>query len=92
MNANTPSIQTTSGTVDAEDYQGKARYVQNVGTNPLYVRCGPGASNSVFHFALAGGTVDSDGLGGMIKISQADWAGIISVAGTSPKYVFTELS
>ena len=89
--ANTPSIQ-TGATAIASNEARVGWEIQNVGTNPIFVRLGSGASTTVFHKILKGGTVDSDGLG-------ADWGqtdgviytGIITIDGTTPKYVVTEL-
>lgn len=67
-------------------------FIQNLGQNALYVRLGTAASTSVFHFALKAGTANDDGTGG--SISQTDgvvYTGVISVAGTSPRYTAMEL-
>jgi hypothetical protein len=89
--ANTPAIISTATALAANPARG-AWQIQNVGTNPLFVLLGSGASTTVFHKVLKGGTGNSDGLG-------ADWGqfngvvytGIITIAGTSPLYVVTEL-
>lgn len=89
--ANTPAIQ-TAATALASNTSRKGWQIQNVGTNPLFVLLGSGASTSVFHAVLKGGTSSSDGTGG--SISQLDgviYTGIITVAGTSPSYVVTAL-
>lgn len=89
--ANTPSIQ-TGATALASNTARAGWSIQNVGTNPLFVRLGSGASTTVFHHVLKGGTGDSDGLGSSIfQDSGAIYTGIITIAGTSPKYVVTEL-
>jgi hypothetical protein len=88
--ANVPSIATATGTVISANAARKSWAIQNVGTNVLFVRLGASASATVFHFALKGGTVDSDGLGAVI--SNDVWQGIVSVFGTSPKYTVTELT
>lgn len=89
--ANTPSIA-TGATALAANPSRKGWMIQNVGTNPLFVLLGDGASATVFHAVLKGGTGANDGLGG--SLSQMDgviYTGKITVAGTSPSYVVTEL-
>lgn len=90
--ANTPSIQ-TSATAIAANTSRKGWSIQNVGTNPLFVRLGSGASATVFNYVLKGGTGNNDGLGS--SVSQMDggtiYQGIITIAGTDPRYVVTEL-
>lgn len=89
--ANTPSIA-SAATAIASNAARKAWQIQNVGINPLFVLLGNGASTSVFHAVLKGGTGASDGLGGSIsQTSGAIYTGIITVAGTSPSYVVMEL-
>ncbi len=89
--ANTPSIQ-TGATALAANASRKGFLIQNVGTNPLFVRFGDSASTTVFHVVLKGGTGDSDGLGASYEqMSGIVYSGLITIAGTSPKYVVTEL-
>ncbi len=85
---NTPAIATTGGDALTANTSRKRLSIQNVGTNPLFVRFGTGASATVFHIILKGGTADSDGLGGIL--TDDSWTGVVSVFGTSPKYVVTE--
>lgn len=87
--ANVPSIVTSTGDAIAANAARKSWSVQNVGTNPLFVRMGTGASASVFHFIVKGGTADSDGGGGLL--SDEVYIGVVSVFGTSPKFVVSEL-
>lgn len=90
--ANTPSILTDTTGIPANDAR-SAWSIQNVGTNPLFVNLGGTASSTVFHYVLKGGTGDSDGLGALIaQNTGVVFTGKISVAGTSPKYVVTEIS
>lgn len=89
--ANTPSIQSAATAIAANTGRG-GWMLQNLGTNPLFVLLGSGASTTVFHAVLKAGTANDDGLGG--SISQFDgvvYTGIITVAGTSPRYTVTEL-
>lgn len=88
--ANVPAIGTTEVSVLTANANRKLWSIQNVGTNPLFVRLGASASSSVFHFILKGGTGDSDGLGAVLTDDM--WTGVVSVAGTSPKYVVAELT
>lgn len=92
--ANTPAILTpTSG--DTVINLNKARgafMIQNLGTNPLYVRLGAAASNSVFHAILKGSSSQDDGTGGSYAMEAGTvYTGDVSVAGTSPRLVITEL-
>jgi hypothetical protein len=67
--------------------------LQNLGTNPLFVKYGSGATTSDFSVVLKGSTVQDDGTGGVL--SSADTAvynGIVTIAGTSPRYSVTELA
>lgn len=94
-NSNTPAIQTSAGTAIAAVDSGNRRgwAIQNVGTNPLFVRLGTGASTTLFHHVLKGGTGNDDGLGGSIDKTDGGvvFQGEISVAGTSPRFVVTEI-
>lgn len=90
--ANTPAILTSAGTALA-DNKGRVLWsIQNLGTNPLFVLRGTGASTTVFHQILKGGTGNDDGLGAsMSESAGACYTGIITVAGTTPRFVVTEL-
>lgn len=89
--ANTPAIQSAATALASNPARG-AWMVQNLGTNPLYVLMGTGASTTVFHVVLKGGTANDDGTGGSIaQESGTVYTGIVTVAGTSPRYVATEI-
>ena len=89
--ANTPSIL-TDATGIPENAARAGWSIQNVGTNPLFVRLGGTASSTVYHYVLKGGTGNDDGLGALIaQTTGTVFTGAISVAGTSPRYVVTEL-
>lgn len=93
QNINTPAILTSAGTALAANAARIGWSIQNVGQNPLFVLMGPAASTSVFHFVLKGGTGDSDGLGGSLSFMDgAIYNGIITIAGSSPKAVVSELA
>jgi hypothetical protein len=87
--ANTPAIVTAAGTAIAANPARKGWRIQNLGTNPLFVRLGASASSTVFHVLLKGGSANDDGLGGIVE--DDIYSGIVSVAGTSPRFVVTEL-
>lgn len=92
--ANTPAIltPTTGNTILASNPARAAFTIQNLGTNALFVRLGAGATTSVFHVVLKGGTGNDDGSGGILSMESGTiYTGAISVAGTSPRLVVTEL-
>ena len=90
--ANTPEIVTDSNNAFGANANRKGWMIQNLGTNPLFVRLGENASTTVFHAVLKGGTGNDDGLGGSIaEFSGVIYTGIITVNGTSPRYTITEL-
>ena len=70
----------------------KGWLIQNLGQNDLFVKLGAGASLVNFHIVLVGGSADDDGLGGSFsQFNGAIFTGIISIKGTAPRYVVTEL-
>jgi len=89
--SNTPSIQ-SSATALADSAGRRISWsIQNLGTNALFVRLGDSASTTVFHFVLKGGTGNDDGSGGVVSQENGViYTGIISVAGTSPRYTVLE--
>lgn len=90
-NINTPAIASAT-TAIAANPERKAWSIQNLGTNTLFVRLGSGATTSIFHYVLKGGTGNDDGTGG--SVSQTDgvvFIGEISIAGTSPRYTVAEM-
>lgn len=89
---NTPAIASAS-TALAENTKRIAWMIENLGTNALFVRLGDSASTTVFHFILKAGTANDDGTGG--SFSQMDgivYTGIVTIDGTSPRYVVTEFA
>lgn len=89
--ANTPSIA-SAATALAANPERRAWEVQNLGQNVLFVLLGSGASTSVFHFALKVGTANDDGTAGSVgQNSGVVYNGIITIAGTSPRYTMMEL-
>lgn len=92
QNSNTPSIA-SAATALAANAARIGWSIQNLGQNALFVRLGTGASSSVFHYVLKAGSANDDGLGGFV--SQTDGAvftGLISIAGTSPRYTMMEMA
>ena len=88
---NTPAILTSAGTALAANAERKSWSIQNLGTNPLFVRLGGTASTTVFHYILKGGTGADDGTGGSISESNGViFTGIVSVEGTTPRFVVRE--
>lgn len=89
--ANTPSIA-SAATALAANTARAGWMIQNLGTNALFVRMGSGASTSVFHIVLKAGTGNDDGTGGSVsQTSGTVYTGIITIAGTSPRYTVMEL-
>lgn len=90
--ANTPSVQTGTTALAANSAR-LAFTIQNVGTNALFVLLGSGATTSVYHVVLKAGTGAADGTGGVLSMEAGIvYNGIITVAGTSPSYVVTEIA
>ena len=88
--ANTPSISSDTTALAANSARAGWQ-IQNLGTNPLFVRLDSGASTTVFHFVLKGGTGNDDGLvGSYSENSGCMHTGIITIAGTSPRYTVLE--
>lgn len=89
--ANTPAILSVD-TALADNPKRGAFQIQNLGTNPLFVLLGDGATSSVFHAVLKGGSINDDGLGASFSQSNGCvYTGKITIAGTSPRYTVLEL-
>lgn len=89
--ANTPSIASDTTALAANSAR-VAFMIQNLGTNALFVRLGSGASTSVFHVVLKASTGNDDGSGGTFAMeSGVVWTGLVTIAGSSPRYTVTEL-
>lgn len=87
---NTPAIITSAGTVLAANASRKKWSIQNLGTNPLFVRFGAAASTTVFHLILAAGSGADNGTGDLYE--DDNYLGVVSVDGTSPRCVVSELT
>lgn len=91
--ANTPSIITSAGVALADNPARAGWSIQNLDTDPLFVLLGTGASTTVFHYVLKGGTGADDGLGALIaQTTGTVYTGPITVAGTTPRFVVMEIS
>lgn len=92
QNVNIPTIQSSTVAIAANS----ARIgwsIVNCGTNPLYVLMGSGASTTVFHIPLKAASVADDGSGGSCgQETGVIFTGIITVAGTSPRYTVVEFA
>jgi len=90
--SNTPEIASAT-TAIASNTKRLAWSIQNLGTNPLFVRLGSSASTSVFHVVLKSGTSNDDGTGGSVGQEQGIiYTGVITIAGTSPRYTVLEIA
>lgn len=91
-NSNTPAIA-SSTTALASNPARVGWTIQNLGTNALFVNLGGTASTTVFHTVLKAGTGNDDGSGGSVGQEQGVvFTGIITIAGTSPRYTVTEFA
>lgn len=89
--ANTPSIASAATAIAANPNRA-GWMIQNLGTNTLFVLLGSGASTTVFHVVLKAGTGNDDGLGGLVsQFNGTVYTGVITIAGTTPRYTATEL-
>lgn len=80
----TDAIQTSAGDVFTLA-AGECGFIQNLGTNPLFFALETGASPTKTHGVLAAGAANDDGKGDSVWIN--DYIGIVSVAGTSPRFL-----
>lgn len=87
--ANTPAIVTSGGDIIASNSSRKSWGIQNMGTNPLFVRMATGASSTLCHFVLAPGSVADDGRG--MAVTDDTYTGVVSATGTSPRLIWFEL-
>lgn len=84
-------ILTAGGDVLQHESNRVAYSIQNLGTNPLFVKDGADASATDFTRVLAGGTADDDGDGASYETNSNEiYTGVVSVAGTSPRFIITE--
>lgn len=91
--SNTPSIASAATALAANPARiGWA--IQNLGTGALFVRLGPSASTTVFHFVLKAGAGNDDGSGGLVsQMEGVVYTGIITVAsGGTARYTALEIA
>lgn len=89
-NSNTPSLSSATTALLANTKR-NGWSIQNQGTSPMYVLLGSGASASVYHYSLKGGTAVNDGNGGIAsQMSGVVYTGVITTAGTAMSYVVLE--
>lgn len=88
---NSSGILTSAGTALAANPARMSYHIQNLGTNPLFVREGSGASTTNFDYILAGGSGADDGSGGSYDSPAGQtYTGIITFAGTAPRCVASD--
>jgi len=89
--ANTPAIKSAATALASNEARG-AWMIQNLGTNALFVRLGSAASTTVFHVVLKAGSGNDDGGGGSYgESSGIVYTGIVTIAGTTPRYTVMEI-
>jgi len=87
----TTTSSSTQATALAANSERAGFFIQNLGTNPLFVLLGSGATITNFNYILKGGTAANDGTGASIGQNVGVvYTGVITVAGTTPTYVATE--
>lgn len=88
--SNTPSIASVALAIPANKARG-GWFIENLGTNPLFVLLGTGATSTIFHVVLKGASVANDGTGGLFaQTAGVIYTGDVTIAGTSPSYVVWE--
>ena len=94
--ANTANISTRTGIVTGAgtllpiNENRRTVVIQNLGTNPLFVKFGDSASNTDFDLVLKAGVANDDGLGGTVSFDTLSYTGVISVAGTTVRCTATD--
>lgn len=92
QNSNTPTIASAATALAANPAR-VGFSIQNLGTNTLFVLLGSGASTTVFHTVLKAGAVNDDGTGGIYTMGDNTiYTGIVTIAGTSPRYTVLEIA
>jgi hypothetical protein len=87
----TIQMQTNSGgarnsTTALPDHDRQYGFIQNIGTNILYVKMGLGCTTTDYDYILEA----SDSGAGNGGIAEFDYDGVVTVAGTSPSYTAFE--
>lgn len=87
-----PQLFTATGaeTIFPSESNTALRFLQNCGTNVVYVAIGSVASTTNFHFIVAGGSAADDGLGSLIDVSK--YKGAVSVYSVAAHRIATFLA
>ena len=86
-------ILTTEGTLFAQNTARVGMHIQNLDTDPLFVKFGATASATDFDFILSGGTGADDGKGGSYTMTgDVCYTGIVTVAQTTPRFCGSQLT
>lgn len=80
-------IQTAAGTALANNNARVMGRIQNLGTNPLFVKFGLSASTTDFTFICQANTVADNGTS---LPREFYYNGDVSVAGTTPRFIASE--
>lgn len=92
INSNVPTIASATTALAANPAR-VGFSIQNLGTNPLFVLLGSGASSTVFHTVLKVSGAQDDGTGGLFSMAENTvYTGIVTIAGTSPRYTVLEMA
>ena len=84
-------ILTSAGTAASPNTARVSYKINNLGTNPLFVKEGASASTTDFDYILAAGTGADNGTGASYDSPSSNcYQGVITVAGTSPRFSITE--
>jgi len=86
-------ILTSAGNILVADPARVGLLIQNLGTNPLFVKFGSTASTTDFDIILPAGTGNDNGTGGVQQFPIGPlMANLpVSVAGTSPRFTISEI-
>lgn len=84
---NSATIVTSAGTLFAANEARISYKINNLGTNPLFVKEGSGVTTTDFSYVLAAGTGADNGTGASYDSPNGQcYTGPITVTGTSPRY------
>lgn len=90
ISVSTPSIASATTALAANPGR-VGLFIQNLGQNPLFVKWGASASTTVFNVVLSAGTANDNGTGGSFSFEGPQvFTGLVTIAGTGPRYVITE--
>jgi hypothetical protein len=86
----TTGIRTTDASVDPNPAR-VSYFVQNLSTEPLFVKEGPGCTSSDFTFVLSAGASNDDGNGSCFEASSGQvYVGEISFNSVDVRFTLTE--